>query len=281
MARWIAARGVAAAGALAAALGACNVCQPENLAIGTTRQEALAEIGRMRQTPVVLARPIVVVDGWRGPGFVADGLADQVRRATSGREQDVLAFSYFWGSNFDQVTGRLVAAVDEKWPSPSADETVEVDVVGFSAGGLVARWAALPAAERARAGQPPGTPTGKRLRVARLYTLATPHAGADMADRMSTDSMTDDMDPASAFLQALNGRAGGEGYELVCYAQTGDLWVGARHAAPPGSTPIWTHGAWNGGHMSIRRNAIFVADICRRLRGEAALARVAGPPPGD
>jgi len=50
--------------------------------------------------------------------------------------------------------------------------TSEVDVIGVSMGGVVGRCAAAP---------PPAGRLGKRLKIARLFTISSPHRGAVMA----------------------------------------------------------------------------------------------------
>lgn len=265
-------------------LGGCNAAQPENLSLGATLQQARGDLRRMRDTPVRLSRPVVVVAGWHSPRWFATDLADALRKATDQTPDHFLPVSYTWDASFDRPTDALVRAVEARWPSDDPAVTTEVDVVAFSAGGLTARWAALPPQDRVRDGEPGPrgeSPTGKRLRIARLFTIGTPHLGAVMADRVAVDAMTIDMQPDSGFLKTLNRGHWPAGYEVVCYAMVGDAWAGARHAAPPGVTPIWTRGEWFGSHIAALRNDVFIADVARRLRGEMPLVEPGEPPPVD
>ena len=89
-------------------------------------------------------------------------------------------------------------------------------MLGLSMGGLVARHAALPRED------------GRRLNVARLFTIATPHRGARLADfRLSLlpvwDQKVLSMTTASPFLARL---------DAAERAAWGDGGADPRHAAP-------------------------------------------------
>src|SRR6185369_10092730 len=117
------------------------------------------------------------------------------------------AISYTFGTRFDTLARTVIERVEATWPSDNPEETVEVDVVGVSMGGLVARWAALPPADRFREGAAhnPGA-TGKRLRIRNLYTLGTPHRGAILANLIAPDPIARDMRAGSGFLRTLDAR---------------------------------------------------------------------------
>ncbi len=253
--------------------------------------DAAADLARMAADPRPLSRPLVVLGGYRSPTSLPRSLADALMRTLAEpSRQDVLVIAYPLVDTFPDAARLVVDTINARWPAADADETVEVDVVAISMGGLVARLAAtrvpITTSERApRPGDSPPDPSpARRLRMARLITLAAPHQGSILADTVAIDPMTFDMKPGSGFITELNSalaqRAGGE-YELICYARTRDDIVGARHAAPPGADPLWLHGPGSFSHQTIQEDRRLIADIARRLRGEPPLARPTGPPPTD
>ncbi len=78
----------------------------------------------------------------------------------------------------------------------------------------------------------PGAEGRRRLRIARLMTISTPHRGAAMAALPTIESRVRDMRAGSAFLCALDDCEAG--YELVPYCRLNDWIVGEENAAPPG-----------------------------------------------
>ena len=159
----------------------------------------------------------------------------------------------------------MIEAVERRYPSSDPNETREVDVVAVSMGGVVARFAANPL---------PGA-AGKRLRVARLFTISSPHRGAQMAALPALLGRKQlDMRQGSPFLSDLARReAEGTAYQLVPYARLGDVIVGARNAAPAGVTPLWLPSLpLEPAHLGSSNDPRIVADIARRLRGESPLA---------
>ena len=66
----------------------------------------------------------------------------------------------------DEARTTVIEAVNKAFPSDDPQWTVPVDVVAISMGGLVARYAGVPAR---------GEGDVRKLRVVRLFTLASPH----------------------------------------------------------------------------------------------------------
>lgn len=274
-------------------LPACIPLTNTNPTTGLSRAEAHAELKRLRTEPKPLERPVVILNGYHTPHFLISSLAERLRVCTSGRREDFLVISYVDETDLNVAAERVVRAVNARWPAPESGETIGVDVVALSMGGLVARLAALPIEQRptvtgepqgARPSEPSssGSPARSdlaRLNIVRLYTLASPHSGARLARYVALDDAARAMRSGSAFLNRLNERLPDATYELVCYAHLGDVTVGALNAAPPGMTPIWTDGCWLFSHGAIVENPWFGADIARRLRGEAPLLRAELPPP--
>jgi hypothetical protein len=226
-----------------------------------------AEWASMRASPTGLPRPLVVFSGWRAPRLPVMLLASRLRSLTGAPKGLVVTVGFVLCGTFGAATRRAVAKVERRWPSADPGLTAEVDVVGISMGGLVARAAAVPDGGGRQ-----------RLRIARLFTLATPHRGATLARRVCLDGTSRDMRPGCDFLRRL--QEAPRDYELVCYARLRDWWVGARNAAPPGEDPIWTDAPGLLSHQAISTDRLIGTDLARRLRGEEPLGHPS-PPPRD
>lgn len=264
-----------------AILSGCIAMPERNEALGVDPRAAAEEHERLRRETAPLPRPVVVINGYHALPSAAARLARQLAEATCDDPSNFLAVSHTFESDIDRITARVIERVEARWPSDDPEATVEIDVVAISMGGIVAQWAALPPAERRRGDDPAPNATGKRLRIARLFTLATPHRGAILAELLAPDAAARDMVPGSALLRTLDSHRETCPYELVCYAQLRDGIVGATRAAPEGHPVIWTSGTLLGSHLMVGDNPLFIADIAKRLRGEPPLLSPGGPPPCD
>lgn len=232
--------------------------------LSSLRAAAAREMARMRADPRPLARPVVVLGGWRAWQFNAEGLTRRLCALTSGRREDFLAVSFMFHNRLEAAAATASGAVRSRWPG-AGNETVEVDVVGVSMGGLVARLAALD-----------GSP---RLKIARLFTLATPHRGAALANRIAIDPAARDMKTGSARLGRLD--ASIDSVNVTCYARLRDRIVGARNTSPHGRHPNWIPGPRALSHVLVTTEPVFIADIALRLRGEPSLGLPCSEPPRD
>lgn len=232
-------------------------------------REALGEeMRRLRESPQPLARPVVVLSGWRSPAMVSRAIVDRLCLLTSGQFKDFLPFWYPLKGDIDAVAEHVRNALAARLARNAGAQVTEVDVVAHSMGGLVAR---LIAADETH------TP-----RIVRLFTLGTPHRGARLAQGVTIDSAGRAMRPGSEFLASLDERLAHAKFELVPYAHLRDRWVGARNSAPHGRTPVWTGGTRFFSHFSVTEDRLILADIARRLRGEVPLAAIDQPePPTD
>jgi len=233
---------------------------------GISIAEADAELRRMRGQPIGVSRPVVTLAGYRAWAVMPRSVARELSRLTGAPMERFAAVSYPWKTDFARIAADVVATVESRWPSDDAEWTVEVDVVGVSMGGLVARAAAMGGVF----GQSRGT---KRLRIARLFTLATPHLGAKLARRIAPDRTARDMKPGSSFLHTLDDALMDAPYELICYARLRDSWVGATRTAPEGHGVRWVNGTRAVGHLTITQDRRIIMDIAKRLRGESGLLR--------
>ena len=253
---------------------------PENPSFALTSARAAVELEAMADAPRPLDRPVVVIDGYFDPGIGSSTVSRRLRKLTPDPQQ-VIPVNLFWCPTFDDARAAIVRAVEARFPSDDPHQTREVDVVGISMGGLAARYAALPADAFAAATAPaivrPAAATGptavKRLRIARLFTLATPHQGAVAAAVPTFLATQRDMRHGSTFLARLNDPQLAAGFPIIPYARLADEIVGESYTAPPGQTPIWvSKGLLEASHFGIVMDARVTADIARRLRGESPFA---------
>src|SRR4051812_32366190 len=165
---------------------------PVNPSFNLTPPAAREAIAQMRSKPVQLQRPLVIIGGFSdfgiGPAITRSKLAAMV-----GGDHRIITVSVPFAATFDDCRHDVIAAVDRAFPTtrPSPDNsTAEVDVIGLSMGGLVARYSAMP-------------PSGRRLRIARLFTISSPLNGADLAALPTLDRKVRDMRTGSPMLLRL------------------------------------------------------------------------------
>jgi len=246
---------------LAMAVG-CAEPTPHNPSFPVTMEEARSALREMAVRPAALRRPVLVIGGYCDPGVSTAYLKHEIRKLT-GDDRVVTAVVGFC-QTFDECRQKAIEAVDRAYPNGDPQWTTEVDVIGASLGGLVGRYAAAPSRD-------PQHP--RRLRIARLFTIASPHSGAVLTKTATLTRLQADMRPRSEFLKYVGGCDAQAGYELFAYARLGDGLVGERYAAPAGQNPLWVGKApLEGGHMGAWHDARILADIARRLRGERALS---------
>ncbi len=237
-----------------------------------TVREAKDALRTMRDDPKPFDRPVLIIGGWANTRMMTARLAGAVR-AVGEDDIKIEHVSLLSASSFEKCRERVIQAVDRAFgdETPDVGETLEVDVIGFSMGGLVARYAA---AER--------TDGRRRLRIRRLFTIGTPHRGADMAELGTFERRASDMRCGSALLALLNQHVPAHEYEMYCYVRLGDLIVGADNTSPPGEHPWWVpNRPFEGAHHDAFRDPRIIADIARHLRGETPFIRLpAAPLPG-
>lgn len=225
--------------------------------------EVASDWRRMLREPRTLVRPVLVLGGWRSPMLVSARLATRLKRLTTGRNGDITPVAYPLAGSVEGAAREVRRRIDE------LEATGPFDVVAISMGGLVARHMA---AER-------------QLDIARLFTLATPHRGADLARLVRPDRASAAMRAQSLLLRKLDDALPLATYELLCYAQLRDWWVGARNLAPADRHAVWIDGGNPAqltlSHFTIASNRAIIADIARRLRAEEPLARGLSEIPRD
>lgn len=240
-------------------LSGCASDAPLNPSFPLTRAEARSAIEQMHAAPKSLVRPVVVLGGIHDPGFVPSHIADVIRDSVPDRQR-IIDIAFFETRTFDSCALKLVRTLEETFPSADAIETVEVDVVAFSMGGLVARHAASHAF---------AVRHGRRLRIARLFTISSPHRGADLAKLPTLDNRARDMRPGSPFLESLDADSdAGDEYPVFAYVRLEDGVVGEDNAAPAGMAAWWVPSGFTFSHMLAGYDQRILADILRRLRYE-------------
>lgn len=244
------------------------VTSPENPSFSLTADRARDALRGMEARPKPLARPLVIVGGYLSMGFGPSLMKAQLGSAT-GENRRIETVSLFFCGDFDDCRREVIAAVDKAFPSADAGCTTEVDVVGISMGGLAARYAATPAAGG-----------GRRLKIARLFTISSPHRGAVAAGLPLFHTLALQMRSGSDFMAGV-ARCEPD-YPIIPYVRLGDGWVGESNAAPIGRVAWWLpNRPFEGAHNGASTDPRILADIARRLRGEESFTREpAAPLPG-
>jgi pimeloyl-ACP methyl ester carboxylesterase len=203
-------------------------------------------------------RPLLVIGGFWDLNVSPPLYRWQFHRMTG--DDRIVTVSLGLCGSFEECRAAVIEAVDRAFPSDDPVYTSEVDVVGASLGGLVARVAAAPSAEG-------GNP--RRLKVVRLFTISSPHTGATLAADWGFTQFHRDMRPGSSFLEGVARSDAGATYELIPYVRLGDGIVGDHHAAPPNQTPYWVpNPPLQLAHAGAMTDPRIFADIARQLRGE-------------
>ncbi|MGP1347918.1 MAG: alpha/beta hydrolase [Phycisphaerales bacterium] len=218
----------------------------------------------------------MVAAGFMDPGFGVSSLTTRLRRLVVDPEM-IIEVPFFTTPSFELARERIVSKVEDAFPSDDPWNTVEVDVIGISMGGLVARFAAIPMApvtigsdvSEESAG---GGASVKRLRIRTLYTLGTPHHGASRAmSTLAFDGRIEDMRAGSGFLESLNECWCERDYELVAYTRLGDDIVGCANALDPDGCGWWLDPPMlSFSHLQMQSDPRIVCDILRRIRGQEA-----------
>jgi hypothetical protein len=244
---------------LAASIPGCGTGERINPSYSLTLDRAESELQWMRNNPVTLSRPVVVLGGWGDmTGLPPAYLAEQLRKAIG--DDQVMSIGFGMCHTFDACRCRVLKRVEAAYPSGVTNLTREVDVIGFSMGGLVARYAAAP---------PGDDETVRRLKIARLYTISSPHRGALMSKIVAPGQLAKDMREGSDFLKKLDDNLALADYPVIPYVRMADTIVGAQNAAPRGQTPWWLPAKpWSRSHSDAYRDPRLIAELARRLRNE-------------
>lgn len=239
-----------AARALAAGFGIGVDAGRVNPSFSISLDEARAELRAMRADPKPLRRPVVICTGFMDPGFGSLLLRRRWRGAIA-PGPPVVTVTFF--NTFTLAAARH--KLDRAMRRLAARGFTEIDLVGTSMGGLMARDAAAHACP------------AHGLRVARLFTLATPHRGTPRANAPQVHGLQALMRPGSDYLHQLD--AAPRDYTLRCYTRLHDWVVGHQHAAPPGVPTWWVATPrFDSSHGGAFGDPRLAADLLRHLRHE-------------
>lgn len=239
--------------------------QPVDPAFPVSIQWARGDLARMAAQPKPLERPLVVISGFIDPGFAALSMHAQFHAVTG--DDRIATISLFDCLSFEECRQKILGVVERAFPSDDPSQTTEVDVVGFSMGGLAARVAA-----------DPPIPGSRRLRIHRLFTIDSPNQGAVRAAQLPLlHPLQADMRPGSAMLMRLNSRP--PPYSVISYVRLGDKPIGERNAQVPGNPMWWVATVpFTNPHANAVDDPRILADICRHLRGEMPLTAMPPAP---
>jgi pimeloyl-ACP methyl ester carboxylesterase len=232
----------------------------ENPSFPVTVADAQTDLQRMRAEPKLPTRPIVILNGFGDPGAGGAYVGGELRREL--RDPQIICVSFLFCRSFDDCRRKVIDAVDSKWRSDDPTQTVEVDVIGLSMGGLVARYCAAESDADPR-----------RLKVHRLFTVSSPHQGATRAERLpKLLQMQVDMRPKSDFLRKLESAERDCNCEIFPYVRLEDEIVGEQYASPPNKQAWWVSKLpLQPAHIGAATDPRILADIIRRLRDETPL----------
>jgi pimeloyl-ACP methyl ester carboxylesterase len=230
---------------------------PVNPSFPISTEHARQAIGEMKRNPVALPRPLLIVGGFLN--FLWPPWCSRFF-SKLGDGRNITAVSLASCGSFEQCRAKMIDALDRAFPNSDPNWTETADVIGASMGGLAARYAAAPSRDPLRP---------RRLRIARLFTISSPHSGARAANALAVSAFHRDMRSNSDFLQSLAQFDQAAGYELYPYVQLNDTTVGEQLAAPPGQTAYWvSNETLIRAHTAAMVDERILADIARRLRGE-------------
>lgn len=227
-------RSAAAACVVAGAVPAGCAPLAVNPAHPDSHEAALRALERMSADPAAPSRPILVLGGYMDPGFAAGSL-ERALRAACGESARIVAVSFMDCTSMEQCRERVIASAAR---IRDAQPEVAFDVVANSMGGLVARCAALAPERLAECGLP-ALHGAAPLRIHHLYTIGTPHQGAQMADGALGSPLTRQMRQGSDLLRCLDAALPTCGYGITCFGRVGDSIVGLERCAPEGFDLIW------------------------------------------
>lgn len=251
--------------AVASGVGGCASLTAVNPSFDASYGDAKKQLKAMRDEPKTLERPLIFVGPFLDPG-IAELMSVCHSRRYFDNDDQIAGVSFVAWDSFDSCRAKTIRKVDRAYPSDDPLWTTEVDVIAFSMGGLVARYAALP--------PDPQRDQTRRLKVRRMYTIASPHRGANWAPLGVLNCLARDMKAGSEFLQRLDAGLAVTEFELVPYTRLDDWVVGPQNTAPPGQTPHWVSARpFEMAHVQAAFDARIQADIMRRLRGETPLTQ--------
>lgn len=211
---------------------------PQSPAMAGEALEVLA------QNPAPLQRPLLLIHGWRDSARRWEKMLHWLRRCTTNAEEMVVVFDY----SGDQPISVLTEELFRKYKVLG-----EVDVVGHSMGGLIAR-------EAHRRGF---------ITIKTLFSMASPHRGSYLARYGPLFRQLRDMTPGSEFLRRLNSDPRTRDFNIITYWMRGDFLLtqgsseslgGTNVILSTGNKPLFRYT-----HNQLVMDERTIYDVIRRL----------------
>jgi pimeloyl-ACP methyl ester carboxylesterase len=249
-------------------IAACAIgcAQPMNPSFPATITQSRCVLHDMEAHPQPLPRPLVIIGGFLDPGLSPAWVGAQFR-AISTKQDKIATVSILGRLSFWGYRQEILNSVDRVAPADKNGVRPEVDVIGFSLGGLAARYAAIPEND----GRAP-------LRIARLFTISTPHRGAQLAEAVPVLlNVQGELRYHSARLLEIDNSA--RNYPIYPYARLGDMIVGVQNTSPPNEAVWWVYTPWfNLAHEGAPTDPRIMADIALRIYDRAPLSTLPRSP---
>lgn len=223
-------------------------------------KEARGRLNDLQLSRRKLDRPLLVLGGFLDPG-----IGPSTYRKLLGLyvEGEIIPMSFADRGSFESCRERVIARVDEKFPTDDPSATVEVDVIGESMGGLIAMFSALDDPQ-----------LGRRLRIRNLYTISSPLRGAKMTLRLPLllNSMQRNMKPGSLLYQRMEKSE--IDYQIFSYTRLEDDIVGEEFASAPHRGVWWVDNPpGEPAHIGAMLDRRILLDIILRLRKERPVTK--------
>jgi Putative serine esterase (DUF676) len=257
----------------------CGTTDRINPSFSVSTEEAQQILENESTHPKPLERPLVIVGGFFDPGIAAPIMSGHFRDWT--HDQRIVAVSLGFCFTIEQCRRHIIEEVDRAFPTNDPNATTEVDVIGYSLGGLASRYASED--------PKPGMQPQRRLRIVRLFTISSPLRGAiatSSVPLIGVMPLVQTMTPGSDVIQAVAVPHGAdEIYPVYSYIRLRDYEVGSANAALPGQSAWWVQGPpLLGPHSRAFTDYRILADILLRLHDEPPLsteppAPLPGPTP--
>jgi pimeloyl-ACP methyl ester carboxylesterase len=230
-----------------------------NPALPMTSEEARKQLVQLRSIdPAPLDRPLVILGGYLDPGIGPRSFVDFFDDFFEGK---IIPIAFADLTDIRDCRRRVIETLDATLGPGDDTQTVEVDVIGQSMGGLVGMFSAIddPA-------------MGRRLRIRTLFTIASPLRGAVAAEALQNppNAMVAQMKPGSDLLQQV--AEAPVDFELVSYTRLDDRIVGEHNTAAPGRGVYWLDNPPDQpSHMAVFSDTRVLLDIVKRLRDEPSI----------
>ncbi len=245
----------------------CGTTDRINPSFSVSTDEAQRILESQATHPKPLDRPLVIVGGFLDPGIAATTMGGHFRDWT--HDQRIVTVSLGFCFTIEQCRQHIIEEVDQAFPTKDPNSTTEVDVIGYSLGGLASRYASED--------PKPGMQLQRRLRIARLFTISSPLRGAIATSNLpliDVMPLIQTMTPGSDVIQSVAVPHGAdEIYPIYSYIRLRDYEVGSDNAALPGQSAWWVQGPpLLGPHSRAYSDDRILADILLRLHGERPLS---------